>query len=155
MPVISAFKAGRKKQFFSIYRFFAFCSVLINFKVQKSFVKMPTAKNITTAIRNSLLHFLLERLEGDTLQRGAIAEAGRHFGFSHQAVSKLWKKWVAVRAASLTDAWDVTSDKTKNGPSPKYDRDAPRIALVQLQNTQATLDFVDVATRSLGTRRPS
>jgi hypothetical protein len=82
---------------------------------------MPTARNLTQTERLALLHFFLERLDGDTLERGALAEAHRQFGYSKPTLTILWKKWVARRAASETNEWDVTSDKKGNGSGPKYD----------------------------------
>jgi hypothetical protein len=89
---------------------------------------MPTAKNITQTDRLAILHFLLERLEGDALEHGALAQASRQFGFSRPTLTILWKKWKARRAASETGEWDVTSDKKSNGSAIKYDR-------VELQQT--------------------
>ncbi len=40
---------------------------------------MSTAKNLSQAERVNLLHFLLTRLEEDTLARGALTKAHLHF----------------------------------------------------------------------------
>ena len=84
---------------------------------------MPTGRDFTQTDRLALLHFLLERLEGETLARGSLAEAHRQFGYSRPTISILWRKWVVRREASENDEWDVTWDKTRNGSDPKYNRD--------------------------------
>ena len=94
---------------------------------------MPTAKNLTQADRLALLHFLLERLEGDTLARGALAEAHRQFGYSKPTITILWRKWVARHTASETGEWDVTSDKTRNGSAIKYDREELQATVLNMR----------------------
>ena len=94
---------------------------------------MPTAKNLTQTDRLALLHFLLERLEGETLARGAFAAAHRQFGYARLTISILWRKWVARRAASETGEWDVTSGKTSNGSAPKYDCEELQATVLQMR----------------------
>ncbi len=84
---------------------------------------MPKAKNLSQADRVNLLHYLLERVVGDTLARGALTEAHLFFGYSKSTVSTLGKKWNARRAESIDGTWDVTSGKTSNGRPIKYSWD--------------------------------
>ncbi len=75
---------------------------------------MPTAKNLSQADRVNLLHYLLERVVGDTLARGALTEAHLFFGYSKATVSILWKKWLLRRAESINGTWDVMLGKNTN-----------------------------------------
>ena len=116
VPFVYGIKEAKKRRTFQITGHWPsgrnFHKFLLN---EASFPQhaYSTARNLTQTGQLALLHFLLERLEGETLARSALAEAHRQFGYSRPTISILWSKWVARRQASETGEWDVTSDKTR------------------------------------------
>ncbi|CAM9612780.1 unnamed protein product [Pylaiella littoralis] len=56
-------------------------------------------KNLTTAERTAALHDLLARTVNGVLRRGAAGEVGEKYGNSRRAMSNLWKKYQAQKAA--------------------------------------------------------
>ena len=62
-------------------------------------------KNLTNEQRQGVLHFLLERLNGEQLQLNAINDAAAKFDVSRLTISRIWK-----RARSSIDRGDVCID---------------------------------------------
>ena len=81
---------------------------------------MVNRKNLTYEQRLGLLHFLLERYNGDTLERGALAAGAFFVSVVKSAVTRLWRSWVLRHENALNEKWDVTSGKINNRAPIKY-----------------------------------
>ena len=84
---------------------------------------MVRRPDLTDDERKRLKDFLLERFDGERLERKALSDAADRFGVHASTIGRLWKKWCAARAADLNNEWSVTSAKSKNGRPLKYDRE--------------------------------
>lgn len=76
------------------------------------------AKQLTVAQRNGVLQFLLQRLEGTVLRRGAIVEAATYFSVSKVSIYRLWKT-IKTQIGAGCMSIDVTSKKKNCGRKKK------------------------------------
>jgi hypothetical protein len=91
--------------------------------------KMVVRKNSTHQQLLGLLHFLLQRCQNDSLDRGGSRTGAAFASIAKGAVGRLWREWHLRHTNSINGEWDVTSEQVL-GPSSMF----PTISAPHCQN---------------------
>jgi hypothetical protein len=70
---------------------------------------MVNRKTLTHEQHLGLLHFLLERRQNDSLERGALANGAAFISVTKVTVARPWQQWRFKHENALDGGWDVTS----------------------------------------------